>query len=113
MFQAIWSCAQLLTRPAPPKSTVCTRHFGVAASSQVPHYYLTVEARVDKLLALRTQINESLAASGEGKLSVNDFVIKASALVRNVLCTPFHPFQPGCISGLAQRGPEAHQNNTL
>lgn len=47
----------------------------------MPHYYLTMEARVDKLLALRTQINESLAASGEGKLSVNDFVIKASALV--------------------------------
>lgn len=52
-----------------------------AASSQVPHYYLTVDTRVDKLLALRSQINESLAASGEGKLSVNDFIIKASALV--------------------------------
>lgn len=46
----------------------------------VPHYYLTVDTRVDKLLALRSQINESLAATGEGKLSVNDFIIKASAL---------------------------------
>ena len=48
----------------------------------MPHYYLTVATRVDKLMALRSQINESLAASGEGKLSVNDFIVKASALVR-------------------------------
>ena len=50
---------------------------------QVPHYYVTVVNRMDALLALRAQINEALAASGEGKLSVNDFVVKASALVRD------------------------------
>lgn len=44
----------------------------------VPHYYLTVECRVDKLLKIRQELN----AKGEGayKLSVNDFIIKAAAL---------------------------------
>lgn len=39
--------------------------------------------QVDKLMALRKQINEALAASSGGKLSVNDFIVKASALVRS------------------------------
>ena len=47
----------------------------------IPHYYLTVDCRVDKLLALRAELNERLAKSGS-KLSLNDFVIKAAALVR-------------------------------
>eukprot|EP00005_Dracoamoeba_jomungandri_P001619 CAMPEP_0174250042 /NCGR_PEP_ID=MMETSP0439-20130205/341_1 /TAXON_ID=0 /ORGANISM="Stereomyxa ramosa, Strain Chinc5" /LENGTH=419 /DNA_ID=CAMNT_0015330013 /DNA_START=269 /DNA_END=1528 /DNA_ORIENTATION=- len=44
----------------------------------VPHYYLTTECNVDRLLKVR----ESLNKQGEGKykLSVNDFVIKAAAL---------------------------------
>ena len=32
-------------------------------------------------MALRRQLNESLAASDGGKISVNDFVVKAAALV--------------------------------
>ena len=48
----------------------------------IPHYYLTVNCRVDKLMQLRAQLNEALAARDGGKLSVNDFVVKASALVR-------------------------------
>lgn len=47
----------------------------------IPHYYLTIDCKVDKLIALRKQLNEALAAGSGGKLSVNDFVIKASALV--------------------------------
>ncbi len=46
----------------------------------VPHYYLTVDCRVDKLVQLRQQLNAGLAKDGK-KLSVNDFVIKASAQV--------------------------------
>ena len=46
----------------------------------VPHYYLTIDCRVDKLVKLRQQLNASLAKDGK-KLSVNDFVIKASAQV--------------------------------
>jgi pyruvate dehydrogenase E2 component (dihydrolipoamide acetyltransferase) len=45
----------------------------------IPHYYLSIEVTVDALLALRAQINKSQEKSGV-KLSLNDFVIKASAL---------------------------------
>ncbi len=45
---------------------------------QVPHFPLTVDLRLDKLLAARKGIN---AAAREGiKISVNDMLIKASAL---------------------------------
>lgn len=47
----------------------------------IPHYYLTIDCKVDKLLALRKQLNDALASGQGGKLSLNDFVIKASALV--------------------------------
>ncbi|KAK9806151.1 hypothetical protein WJX72_003310 [[Myrmecia] bisecta] len=51
------------------------------AKQTIPHYYLSVDCRVDKLLALRGQLNEALLASkADGKISVNDFIIKASAL---------------------------------
>ncbi len=43
----------------------------------VPHFYLTVECRIDTLLATRKDINDK--ANGAYKLSVNDFVIKACA----------------------------------
>ncbi|MDQ6988066.1 MAG: pyruvate dehydrogenase complex dihydrolipoamide acetyltransferase [Mariprofundaceae bacterium] len=41
----------------------------------VPHFYLTLDVAMDRLMDLRAQLNE--AANGEFKLSVNDFVIKA------------------------------------
>lgn len=46
----------------------------------IPHYYLSIDCRVDKLHALRAQLNAALADKGT-KLSVNDFIVKASALV--------------------------------
>lgn len=48
------------------------------SKQQVPHYYLTVEINMDKTTKLREVLNKS--AEGKYKLSVNDFVIKASAL---------------------------------
>jgi len=44
----------------------------------IPHYYLTVDCRVDELMKVRQVLNDK--ANGEYKLSVNDFVVKASAL---------------------------------
>lgn len=44
----------------------------------VPHFYLTVESRIDALLEARKKVNDE--ADGKYKLSVNDFVIKACAL---------------------------------
>lgn len=52
----------------------------------VPHFYLTVECELDKLLEIRKEINfeaESVAGKDKKpayKLSVNDFIIKATAL---------------------------------
>jgi len=43
---------------------------------EAPHIYLTVDVRLDKLLALRTELNEALASTGV-KLSVNDMLVKA------------------------------------
>lgn len=45
----------------------------------IPHYYLTVNLKVDELLELRQRINSALAKENV-KLSVNDFIIKAAAL---------------------------------
>ncbi|VDN54458.1 unnamed protein product [Dracunculus medinensis] len=54
------------------------------SKSTIPHYYLTSEIRMDLLLETRSNLNELLAKSKKEndrqKLSVNDFVIKASAL---------------------------------
>ncbi|WND02334.1 pyruvate dehydrogenase complex dihydrolipoamide acetyltransferase [Temperatibacter marinus] len=48
------------------------------SKSTVPHFYLTVECELDKLLAMRKEVN---ANAPEGvKVSVNDFIIKAVAL---------------------------------
>ncbi len=46
---------------------------------EIPHYYLTVECELDSLLKLRADINKQYEKEGV-KLSVNDFVIKATAL---------------------------------
>ena len=45
---------------------------------QSPHYYLTVDIQMDKVLKLREVFNKSLAEKG-AKLSINDFVVKAVA----------------------------------
>ncbi|XP_044494891.1 dihydrolipoyllysine-residue acetyltransferase component 2 of pyruvate dehydrogenase complex, mitochondrial-like [Mangifera indica] len=46
----------------------------------IPHYYLTVDTCVDKLMGLRSQLNSLQEASGGKRISVNDLVIKAAAL---------------------------------
>jgi pyruvate dehydrogenase E2 component (dihydrolipoamide acetyltransferase) len=52
-----------------------------SATTIIPHYYLTVDCRIDQLLGARARLNAT-APKGEGayKLSVNDFVVKAAAL---------------------------------
>ncbi len=48
------------------------------SKQQVPHIYLTVDVRLDALLALRGEINAALEPQGI-KLSINDLLIKALA----------------------------------
>jgi pyruvate dehydrogenase E2 component (dihydrolipoamide acetyltransferase) len=49
------------------------------ASHTVPHFYLTTEIDMGRALALRRELNEGLADSGE-KISVNDLVLRACAM---------------------------------
>lgn len=51
----------------------------IRSKSNTPHFYVTVEADVEPLLALRKEINSALADEGI-KVSVNDLLIKALAL---------------------------------
>lgn len=46
------------------------------SKTQVPHFYVTVEVDVERILELRTEFE----AQGAGKPSVNDFVVRACAL---------------------------------
>ncbi|MTI08344.1 pyruvate dehydrogenase complex dihydrolipoamide acetyltransferase [Curvivirga aplysinae] len=48
------------------------------SKQNVPHFYLSVDCEIDKLLALRKELNDQ--ADGKFKLSVNDIVIKAAAV---------------------------------
>jgi len=49
----------------------------VESKREAPHFYLTLDCNIDRLLQLRQEIN---AKREKDKISVNDFVIKASAL---------------------------------
>jgi len=55
-----------------------------ASTQTVPHFYLTMDSNIGKLLAAREEINAAAPKDKDGKpaykLSVNDFVIKALAL---------------------------------
>src|SRR5581483_5736955 len=56
----------------------------VEAKTTIPHFYLTVDCVIDKLVAAREEINAAAPKDKDGKpawkVSVNDFVIKALAL---------------------------------
>ena len=53
------------------------------AKQTIPHFYVTMDCRIDAMLAAREQINAAAPKDKDGKpvyrLSVNDFVIKAWA----------------------------------
>ena len=48
----------------------------VESKATVPHFYLELECRMESLLALREQINQSAPR----KISINDFIVKAVAV---------------------------------
>ncbi len=63
-----------LAAPSQMRKTIARRL--VEAKREIPHIYLTMEAAMDKLFAMREQLNEF----GDVKVSVNDLVVKALAL---------------------------------
>jgi len=46
----------------------------------VPHFYLTIETEVDRLLKLRKKINEQ---NSDSKISINDILVKALAIAQH------------------------------
>jgi pyruvate dehydrogenase E2 component (dihydrolipoamide acetyltransferase) len=56
---------------------VIARRLG-EAKRNIPHFYLTIDCELDKLLEARRLLNES--AKEDSKISVNDFIVKACAL---------------------------------
>ncbi len=57
-----------------------TAHRLVESMQNAPHFYLTTIIDMEELVHLRTELNERLATSGGPKISVNDLLVKASAV---------------------------------
>ncbi len=81
-----WRCSSRAASSS-CRTTICARSSRSDWSrprSTIPHFYLTVDCHVGKLLAAREEINAAAPKDKDGKpaykLSVNDFVIKALAL---------------------------------
>ena len=51
----------------------------VESKTTIPHYQVSMKFELDRLMALREQLNSELAAMGI-KLSVNDFIVRGCAL---------------------------------
>ena len=79
--------------PAPPTPVVATTTVGYTeiphstmrrtiarrlseSKSTIPHFYLSVDCRTDRLLALRSEVNSGASR----KISVNDFIVRAVAV---------------------------------
>ena len=92
------SLAPAAAAPAAPAAPVAAQDYGIPheavklsnmrktiarrlteSKQTVPHIYLTVDIRLDKLLKLRGELNAGLESRGV-KLSVNDLLIKALAV---------------------------------
>ncbi|MGV3615809.1 MAG: dihydrolipoamide acetyltransferase family protein [Fimbriimonas sp.] len=59
-----------------PRLRQITAKRTLESKQQVPHFYVTVEVDVERIL----QIREMFERDGSGKVSINDFVVKACAL---------------------------------
>jgi pyruvate dehydrogenase E2 component (dihydrolipoamide acetyltransferase) len=63
------------------RKTIATR---LTQAVTVPHFYLTLDVNIDRLLALREQANAAAPKDVEGrpayKVSINDFVVRGLAL---------------------------------
>jgi pyruvate dehydrogenase E2 component (dihydrolipoamide acetyltransferase) len=80
-----------------------------ASVQQVPHFYLTIDCEIGKLLTAREQINEVAPKDKEKKplykLSVNDFVIKAMAVALQKI--------PNCNVSWTEGGMVKHKHSDI
>ena len=63
-----------ITIPSTMRKVIAKRT--LEAKQKIPHFYLTVESNVDKLISLRSKINENNLV----KVSFNDLIVKAISL---------------------------------
>ncbi|MEM6414100.1 MAG: pyruvate dehydrogenase complex dihydrolipoamide acetyltransferase [Pseudomonadota bacterium] len=61
---------------------VIARRLNQSFNQEVPHFPLNIDIELDQLLEARKRLNAASPSEGEGayKISVNDFIIKASAM---------------------------------
>jgi len=80
-----------------------------ASIQNVPHFYLTIDCDIGKLLAAREEINASAPKDKEKKplykLSVNDFVIKAMAIALQKI--------PDCNVSWTEGGMVKHRHSDI
>ncbi len=50
----------------------------LASKTQIPHFYLNIEVDAGELMRIRAEINADAEKTGKGKLTVNDFILKAA-----------------------------------
>ena len=73
----------------------------VESKTQIPHFYLEIEVDAAPLSALRAQLNNGLGNDGV-RVSVNDFILKASALALRAV--------PGVNASFTSEGIQTHSN---
>ena len=68
------------------RRTIATRL--VEASRTIPHFYLTADVTIDRLIAVREEANTAALPDADGnpafRLSLNDFIIKRSRCLQRV-----------------------------
>jgi pyruvate dehydrogenase E2 component (dihydrolipoamide acetyltransferase) len=52
----------------------------LASKTQLPHFYLNIEVDAGELMRIRAEVNADAEKAGLGKLTVNDFVLKAATV---------------------------------
>jgi pyruvate dehydrogenase E2 component (dihydrolipoamide acetyltransferase) len=52
----------------------------LASKTQIPHFYLHIEVDAGEMVHLRTQVNAAMEKAAMGKLTINDFILKAAVM---------------------------------
>lgn len=69
--------ARELSQPVSNMRSTIARRL-VESKTQIPHFYLSIEVDAEPLSKIRTSLNSVLVDQGGVKLTVNDFILKAS-----------------------------------
>lgn len=81
------------------RATIASRL--VESKTQIPHFYLEIEIDAAPLGSMRAQLNNGLGNDGV-RVSVNDFILKASALALRAV--------PGVNASFTSEGIQTHSN---